>query len=187
MNPRRGKSPFQESSKKKSALMLGSGGNGKNSSRKTTPAIVFSSKEIKQITNSMNQPLVISASTINTKIRSVFVDHGSSVDILFRRCFNVVGLTERDLEAHSNDFVGFSGERVTPDVVKWDLKGDISEAERCHSATLHDSKEQLPRSVKPGIAAKIHLVDLVPPRRKISERPQLEGELYKLQIGPEAE
>ncbi|MED6149053.1 hypothetical protein PIB30_058826 [Stylosanthes scabra] len=60
--------PFQESSKKKPALMLGSGGNAKNSSRKTTPAIVFSSEEIKQTTNNMNQPLLSSASTINTKI-----------------------------------------------------------------------------------------------------------------------
>ncbi|MED6226671.1 hypothetical protein PIB30_106142, partial [Stylosanthes scabra] len=68
--------------------MLGSGGTAKNSSRKTTPAVVFSSKEIEQTTNSMNQPL------------------GS---------FDALGLTERDLEAHSDDLVIFSGERVTPD------------------------------------------------------------------------
>ncbi|MED6177885.1 hypothetical protein PIB30_102335, partial [Stylosanthes scabra] len=35
---------------------------------KPPPAIVFFSEEIKQTTNSMNQPLVISESTINTKI-----------------------------------------------------------------------------------------------------------------------
>ncbi|MED6213718.1 hypothetical protein PIB30_095987 [Stylosanthes scabra] len=67
------------------------------------------------------------------------------------------------------------------------LKGDISEAERCHGATLHNSKEQLLRPVKPDMVAKIHLVDLEPPGRKIPERPQLEGELDRVQIGPEAE
>ncbi|MED6113171.1 hypothetical protein PIB30_068376 [Stylosanthes scabra] len=52
------------------------------------------------------------------------------------------------------------------------LKGDISEAERCHGTTLHNSKEQFPRPMKPDIAAKIHLADLEPPGRKISERSQ---------------
>ncbi|MED6154349.1 hypothetical protein PIB30_111581, partial [Stylosanthes scabra] len=62
------------------------------------------------------------------------------------------------------------------------LKGDISEAERCHGATLHSSKEQLPRPAKPDTAAKVHLVDLEPPGRKLPERPQPEGELEKVQI-----
>ncbi|MED6136379.1 hypothetical protein PIB30_055579 [Stylosanthes scabra] len=57
-------------------------------------AIVLSSEEIRQTTSNMNQPLVISASTINTKIRRVFVDQGSSADILFRRCFDALDLTE---------------------------------------------------------------------------------------------
>ncbi|MED6211485.1 hypothetical protein PIB30_074140, partial [Stylosanthes scabra] len=42
-------------------------------------------------------------------------------------------------------------------------------------------------SVKPDTTAKIHLVDLEPPERKIPERPQPEGELDKVQTGPEAE
>ncbi|MED6124387.1 hypothetical protein PIB30_058485 [Stylosanthes scabra] len=65
-------------------------------------------------------------------------------------------------------------------------RGDIFEAERCHGATLHDSKKQLPKSIKPDTTAKVHLVDLEPPGRKIPERPQSEGELDKVQIGPEA-
>ncbi|MED6223909.1 hypothetical protein PIB30_078708 [Stylosanthes scabra] len=43
----------------------------------------------------------------------VFADQGSSSDILLRRCFDALGLTEKDLEAHSDDLVGFSRERVT--------------------------------------------------------------------------
>ncbi|MED6133372.1 hypothetical protein PIB30_027669 [Stylosanthes scabra] len=46
------------------------------------------------------------------------------------------------------------------------LKGDILEAERCHRATLHNSKEQLPRPMKPDPAAKVHLVDLETPGGK---------------------
>ncbi|MED6191401.1 hypothetical protein PIB30_116042, partial [Stylosanthes scabra] len=52
---------------------------------------------------------------IDATIRRVFVDQGSSADILFRRCFNALGLTEKDLESHSDELVGFSGERVIPD------------------------------------------------------------------------
>ncbi|MED6225552.1 hypothetical protein PIB30_094697 [Stylosanthes scabra] len=49
------------------------------------------------------------------------------------------------------------------------------------------SKEQLPRPVKLDTAAKIHLVDLELLGKNIPKRPQLEGELDKVQIGPEAE
>ncbi|MED6127219.1 hypothetical protein PIB30_085951, partial [Stylosanthes scabra] len=48
-----------------------------------------------------NQSLVIFVVTIDTMIRRVFVDQGISADILFRRCFDAPGLTEKDLKAHS--------------------------------------------------------------------------------------
>ncbi|MED6142794.1 hypothetical protein PIB30_000993 [Stylosanthes scabra] len=65
--------------------------------------ITFSSEEIKETTDNRNQPLVIFVVTINTMIRRVFVDQdqGSSVDILFRKCFDALGLTEKDLEARA--------------------------------------------------------------------------------------
>ncbi|MED6118297.1 hypothetical protein PIB30_001529 [Stylosanthes scabra] len=47
-------------------------------------------------------------------------------DILFRRCFDALGLTDEDLESHFDELVGFSGERVTPDgfVTLWITVGD---------------------------------------------------------------
>ncbi|MED6136042.1 hypothetical protein PIB30_052304 [Stylosanthes scabra] len=150
-------------------------------SGKSPPEVVFSSEEIKQTTSNMNQPLVTSVSTINTKIRRVFINQGSSADIMSRRCFDALGLTESDLEAHSDNLVGFSRERfVTDNGEVGVLKGDVSKAKRCHSATLHNSKEQLPRSANPDTVGKIHLVDLEPPGRKIPERPQPEGELDRV-------
>ncbi|MED6154895.1 hypothetical protein PIB30_000397 [Stylosanthes scabra] len=60
-----------------------------------------------------NQSLVISVVTINTMIRRVVVDQGISADILFRRCFDAPGLTEKDLKAHSDNLVRCLGKRLT--------------------------------------------------------------------------
>ncbi|MED6205088.1 hypothetical protein PIB30_014775 [Stylosanthes scabra] len=122
-------------------------------------------------TNNRNQLLVISVVTIDTMIRRVFVDQGISTDILFWRCFDALGLTEKDLKAHSDDLVRFLGKRLTqiasslcgrPTMYKVgaimttsihtrkfitdddevEVIGEAkSEAEKCHIATKHDSKD----------------------------------------------
>ncbi|MED6143909.1 hypothetical protein PIB30_010266 [Stylosanthes scabra] len=60
------------------------------------------------------------------------------------------------------------------------LREDKSEAERCHIATLHDSKNQLPKLAKPKTAGRVHLADLEPPGRKITEKAQPVRELEKV-------
>ncbi|MED6211876.1 hypothetical protein PIB30_077806 [Stylosanthes scabra] len=60
-----------------------------------------------------SQSLVIPVVTINTMIQRVFIDHGISADILFRRCFNAPGLTEKDLKAHPDDLFRCLGKRLT--------------------------------------------------------------------------
>ncbi|MED6161246.1 hypothetical protein PIB30_058923 [Stylosanthes scabra] len=64
--------------------------------------ITFSSEEIGRTTDTQNPPLVISIDVIDATIRRVFIDQGSSADILFRRCFDVLGLTNKYLESHSD-------------------------------------------------------------------------------------
>ncbi|MED6205028.1 hypothetical protein PIB30_014252 [Stylosanthes scabra] len=82
---------------------------------KLPPRITFSSEEIKQTTDNRNKSLVISVVTIDTIIGSVFIDQRRLTNILFRRWFDALGLTEKDLEAHSDDLVRCSGKRLTPD------------------------------------------------------------------------
>ncbi|MED6164358.1 hypothetical protein PIB30_089092 [Stylosanthes scabra] len=57
-------------------------------------------------------------------------NQGSSADILFRRCFDALELTESDLETHSDDLVGFSGEREKMD------KGSLRSKKRSFGAIL---------------------------------------------------
>ncbi|MED6187910.1 hypothetical protein PIB30_081080 [Stylosanthes scabra] len=133
--------------------------NAKSPSQQTAPCVTFSSKEIKQTTNSMNQVLVLSALTINTKIRRVFIDQGSSVNtrwlIVGRPTLNKIGA----VIATSILIMKF----ITDNGEVGVLKRDKSEAERYHGATLHNSKEQLPRLAKPKTTTKVQLVDLEPP------------------------
>ncbi|MED6106601.1 hypothetical protein PIB30_005885 [Stylosanthes scabra] len=51
-----------------------------------------------------------------------------------------------------------------------------SEAKKCHIATRHDSKDQLP---KPEMAGRVHLIDLEPPGRKMPEKTQPPRKLKK--------
>ncbi|MED6224476.1 hypothetical protein PIB30_084473 [Stylosanthes scabra] len=73
------------------------------------PEITFSSEEVRRTTDTLNHPLVISMDVIDATIQRVFIDQGSSADILFRRCFDALGLTDKDLESHSDELVGLSG------------------------------------------------------------------------------
>ncbi|MED6175995.1 hypothetical protein PIB30_083675 [Stylosanthes scabra] len=66
---------------------------------KPPPEITFSSEEIGRTTDTLNPPLVISMDVTDATIRRVFIDQGSSVDILFRQCFDALELTEKDLGA----------------------------------------------------------------------------------------
>ncbi|MED6151006.1 hypothetical protein PIB30_078124 [Stylosanthes scabra] len=55
------------------------------------------------------------------------------------------------------------------------LHGDKHEAEKCHNATLHISKEQMPKLEKPETTEKWLL--------KMQEQPKPEGDLEKVQAG----
>ncbi|MED6159315.1 hypothetical protein PIB30_041248 [Stylosanthes scabra] len=69
---------------------------------KPPPEITFSSEKIGRTTDTLNPPLVISMDVIDATIRRVFIDQESSADILFQRCFDALGLTDKDLESHSD-------------------------------------------------------------------------------------
>ena len=47
---------------------------------------------------------------VNTKVKRVFVDQGSSTDIIFRDAFNKLGLKSFDLQTYKEELLGFFGE-----------------------------------------------------------------------------
>ncbi|MED6198567.1 hypothetical protein PIB30_067635 [Stylosanthes scabra] len=91
---------------------------------KIPPEITFSREEIKRTTDTMNRPL------INYHLYGY---QGNSADILFRRCFDVLGLTEKDLEAHSDDLVGIRG-KCNP---RW-LRNTLGYSQE---STMHKERE----------------------------------------------
>ena len=68
--------------------------------------IVFSSFNLEGIILG-HDPMVISAIMVNVEVKKVFVDQGSSVDIIFRDAFN-----KRELK---NSLIGFSREKIHPE------------------------------------------------------------------------
>ena len=58
--------------------------------------------------------MMISAVMVNAEVKRVFIDQGSSADILFRDAFDKLGLNNIDLQMHKEELIIFSGEKVHP-------------------------------------------------------------------------
>ena len=59
-----------------------------------------------------DDPMVISAIMVNVEVRRVFIDQGSSTDIIFREAFDKLGLKNFDVQSYPEELIGFSGEKV---------------------------------------------------------------------------
>lgn len=57
-------------------------------------------------------PMVITAIIGNADVKRVFVDEGSSADILFYDAFRKMEFTNKDLKSYEFELVGFSSEHV---------------------------------------------------------------------------
>ena len=79
-----------------------------------TLEIVFSCSDLEGVIPGHDDPMMISATMVNTEIKRVFVDQGSSADILFRDAFDKLRLNNADLQMHKEELIGFSGEKVHP-------------------------------------------------------------------------
>ena len=79
-----------------------------------TPEIVFSYSDLEGVIPRHDDPMVISAAMVNAEVKRVFVDQGSSADILFQDAFDKLELNYADLQMHKEELIGFSGEEVHP-------------------------------------------------------------------------
>ena len=59
--------------------------------------------------------MIILVVIINAKVKKVFIDLGSSANIIFRDAFNKLGLKNSNLQTYKKELIGFSSKKVHPD------------------------------------------------------------------------
>ena len=79
--------------------------------------IVFSSSDLEGVIPGLDNPMIISAVMVNVEVKRVFVDHGSSADIIFQDAFDKLKLKNSNLQSYKEELVDFSGEKVYPNGV----------------------------------------------------------------------
>ncbi|MED6125780.1 hypothetical protein PIB30_071942 [Stylosanthes scabra] len=108
--------------------------------------------------------------TQKTEARELVASHNSAYNkVLGRPTMYKVGASMTTF-IHTRKFITNKDEDEA-------LEKARSEAKKCHIATRHDSKDQLP---KPEMAGRIYLADLEPPGRKMPEETQPPRKLKKL-------
>ncbi|KAL0462885.1 UNVERIFIED_CONTAM: hypothetical protein Slati_0176100 [Sesamum latifolium] len=78
------------------------------------PLIQFGRAEQSGPKTSHNDALVITALLANYKVGRIFIDSGSSTDILFRKAYDQMQLGDIPLEKVNTSLNGFAGEVVHP-------------------------------------------------------------------------
>ena len=61
-----------------------------------------------------NEPLVIAANLNGFEVHRIFIDQGSSTDIMFLSLFYKMGLGSKDLIPHKGNLIGFTGDTIIP-------------------------------------------------------------------------
>ncbi|XP_073286801.1 uncharacterized protein [Primulina huaijiensis] len=83
--------------------------------RKNEPIISFGPKDLEGVSLPHNDALVIQARVANYDVLRVFVDNGSSVNVIFKEALVQMGLQEYQLETVETSLFGFAGHAVYPD------------------------------------------------------------------------
>ncbi|XP_057418697.1 uncharacterized protein LOC130712897 [Lotus japonicus] len=74
--------------------------------------ITFTPQDFAHVIPHDNDPIVVTIIVNNYKTRKVFLDQGSSADIIYGDAFDRLGLKESDLKPYKGTLVGFTGDRV---------------------------------------------------------------------------
>ena len=78
-----------------------------------TPEIVFSSSNFEKIVPGHGDLMVISAKMVNANVKRVFIDQGSSADIIFRNTFDKLELKNTNLQIIRRSLLVSLGRRFT--------------------------------------------------------------------------
>ncbi|XP_057452750.1 uncharacterized protein LOC130744596 [Lotus japonicus] len=74
--------------------------------------ITFSPKDFDHVIPHDNYPIVVTLCVNNYVTKKVFLDQGSSADIIYGDAFERLGLKESDLKPYTGCLVGFTGDRA---------------------------------------------------------------------------
>ncbi|XP_075515742.1 uncharacterized protein LOC142550552 [Primulina tabacum] len=83
--------------------------------RRDEPVISFGPEDLKGVSLPQNEALVIQARVANYDVLRVFVDNGSSVNVIFKEALVQMDLHEYQLEAVETALFGFAGHAVYPE------------------------------------------------------------------------
>ncbi|XP_019462944.1 PREDICTED: uncharacterized protein LOC109361867 [Lupinus angustifolius] len=83
-------------------------------SYRSAPPITFDDRDYEGVVRGHDDPLVITAKLNNKKVSRLFIDQGSSADLIFQDLFENMELHDRDLLPYDGQWVKFSGQGITP-------------------------------------------------------------------------
>ncbi|XP_073152355.1 uncharacterized protein [Henckelia pumila] len=85
-----------------------------NQTVNTGPTLSFGPKDLKGVSSNHNDALVIRAMVANYDVARIFVDSGSSVNVLFQEAINQMDLGQYKMEPVVTSLFGFTGHAIRP-------------------------------------------------------------------------
>ncbi|XP_073137071.1 uncharacterized protein [Henckelia pumila] len=80
----------------------------------TGPTLSFGPEDLKGVSSNHNDALVIRATVANYDVARIFVDSGSSVNVLFQEAINQMDLGQYKMEPVVTSLFGFTGHAIRP-------------------------------------------------------------------------
>nr|XP_027088686.1 uncharacterized protein LOC113710036 [Coffea arabica] len=110
--------------------------------------ITFGPRDAVPLASGNHEAIVIDVVTNNYRVKKVYVDQGSAVDILFYRVFKELGLEDGQLTPVRTPLVGFTGPPITPEGMIT-LMVTVGQAPKCRTIPVNFVvvKQQSPYNV----------------------------------------
>ena len=76
--------------------------------------IIFSKDDARDVRLLHNDALIIHARIDNVEVRRIMLDTGSSANVMYKACFDQMGLGPEQLSVSPKPLYGFTGDVVVP-------------------------------------------------------------------------
>lgn len=80
----------------------------------TSKEIVFTEEDARGIYWPHNDTLQIRTLVMNVEIRRIMVDNGSSINVIYKGCYDQMGIRDEQLQPSPKPLYGFTGDAVIP-------------------------------------------------------------------------
>ncbi|XP_027061969.1 uncharacterized protein [Coffea arabica] len=98
--------------------------------------ITFGPKDAVPLASGNHEAIVIDIVTNNYRVKKVYVDQGSAVDIMFYRVFKELGLKDDQLTPVRTPLVGFTGSPINPEGMIT-LMVTVGQAPKCRTISVN--------------------------------------------------